>query len=136
MWWSSHSDTVAGPSVVVCSTSCADWRRPKTLGADGGCAGVHARLTMARESAASRRGVWRWQHQTRYSIASWRMPGPWPPPVVRRDRLAPLCHTRAAPGTVRAVLSREPGGEPQARRGLARPARTRDARVSLTLTWR
>ena len=52
-----------------------------------------------------------------------------------RDRRPRRCPTRAAPGTARAALSRDTGDEPQTRRGLARPARARDAGVSLTLTW-
>jgi hypothetical protein len=89
----------------VFSTSCSDRRRPKTLCADGACAGVPSRLTLARESATSRRGVWRRLHKTRDAKAAWRIACPWPPPVVRRDRLSRLCLTRAAPDTARAGLA-------------------------------
>ena len=124
----------------MCSTSCSDRCRPKTLDADGACAGVHTRLTLARESAASRRGVWRRQHQTRDAKAAWRMPCPWPPPVVRRDRRPRLCHTRAAPGTARAALSRELGASHRGSEGVGEASvsqgrvRVFDADVAMTYT--
>ena len=59
---------------------------------------------------------------------------PWPPPVVRRDRIPRLCHTRTAPGTARAGHT-DPLQASLARSQCRDDATRAGKKACLALTW-